>query len=41
MSRTDWIYCAYLVTIVCLIGGGLGLLMWHKVKASGQPQPST
>jgi hypothetical protein len=31
----------FLVTIVCLIGGGLGLLMWHKVKASGELQPST
>jgi hypothetical protein len=30
-----------LVTIVCLIGGGLGLLMWRKVRASVQLQPGT
>ena len=30
-----------LVTIVCLIGGSLGLLMWRKIKTSRQLQPGT
>jgi hypothetical protein len=30
-----------LVTIVCLVGGGAGLLLWRRVKASGQLQPGT